>query len=326
MKKKTSLLLILSTVLILSFMSGSIITASPSTSAVNEVTEAQKAPVMMAYYRTWRDITMPHDANSTLPYPNVTAMTDIPAEVDIVSVFHYVKPGTDEQLFWDTLRDTYVPILHERQTKVIRTIDIRELYNVPSMGTMPTSKEYDDHAQTLIDKYLTPYNLDGLDIDMEENLTQEKETKAFGVFEALSKRLGPMSNSGKLLIYDTNKDNHSLFKKVAPFCDYLFLQAYGRDPGRLDSTWATYRNTIFPDQFLPGISFQEELGANWADTQEPFETSRAYKYAVWQPEDGPKGGMFIYAIDRDGKEYGDNTITETDFSWTKKLIDVLKNN
>lgn len=306
-------------------MSGSIITASPSTSAVNEVTEAQKAPIMMAYYRTWRDVTMPHDANSTLPYPNVTAMTDIPEEVDIVSVFHYVKPGTDEQLFWDTLRDTYVPILHERQTKVIRTIDIRELYNVPSMGTMPTSKEYDDHAQSLIDKYVTPYNLDGLDIDMEENLTQEKETKAFGVFEALSKRLGPMSNSGKLLIYDTNKDNHSLFKKVAPFCDYLFLQAYGRDPGRLDSTWATYRNTIFPDQFLPGISFQEELGANWADTQEPFETSRAYKYAVWQPEDGPKGGMFIYAIDRDGKEYGDNTITETDFSWTKKLIDVLKN-
>lgn len=326
MKKKTSMLLILSTVLILSLMSGSIITASPSTAVVNEVTEAQKAPIMMAYYRTWRDVTMPHDANSTLPYPNVTAMTDIPEEVDIVSVFHYVKPGTDEQRFWDTLRDTYVPVLHERQTKVIRTIDIRELYNVPSMGTMPTSTEYDDHAQSLIDKYLTPYNLDGLDIDMEENLTQEKETKAFGVFEALSKRLGPMSNSGKLLIYDTNKDNHSLFKKVAPFCDYLFLQAYGRDPGRLDSTWATYKNTIFPDQFLPGISFQEELGANWADTQEPFETSRAYKYAVWQPEDGPKGGMFIYAIDRDGKEYGDNTITKTDFSWTKKLIDVLKNN
>nr|WP_242069744.1 hypothetical protein [Paenibacillus dendritiformis] len=193
-------------------------------------------------------------------------------------------------------------------------------------GTVTFEIQDDDHAQSLIDKYLTPYNLDGLDIDMEETLTQEKETKAFGVFEALSKRLGPMSNSGKLLIYDTNKDNHSLFKKVAPFCDYLFLQAYGRDPGRLDSTWATYKNTIFPDQLLPGISFQEELGANWGDTQEPFETSRAYKYAVWQPEDGPKGGMFIYAIDRDGKEYGDNTITKTDFSWTKKLIDVLKNN
>ncbi|WP_242069798.1 EndoS/ChiA family endoglycosidase [Paenibacillus dendritiformis] len=141
--KKTSMLLILSTVLIFSLMGGSIITASPSTSFVNELTEAHKAPVMMAYYRTWRDVTMPHDANSTLPYPNVTAMTDIPEEIDIVSVFHYVKPGTDEQLFWDTLRDTYVPVLHERQTKVIRTIDIRELYNVPSIGTMPTSKEYD---------------------------------------------------------------------------------------------------------------------------------------------------------------------------------------
>ncbi|WP_268624690.1 endo-beta-N-acetylglucosaminidase [Paenibacillus alvei] len=324
--KKTSMLLLLSAVLILSLVSGSIVSANPSTSLTNELTKGQKSPVMMAYYRTWRDVTMPHDANSTLPDPNVTAMTDIPEEVDIVSVFHYVNPGTDEQLFWDTLRDTYVPTLHERQTKVIRTIDIRELYNVPSMGKTPTSKEYDDYAQSLIDKYVTPYNLDGLDIDMEETLTQEKETKAFGTFEALSKRLGPVSNSGKLLIYDTNKDNHSLFKKVAPFCDYLFLQAYGRTPSRLDTTWATYKRTISPDQFLPGISFQEELGANWGDAQEPFETSRAYKYATWQPKDGPKGGMFIYAIDRDGKVYGDNTITKTDFSWTKRLIDVMRNN
>lgn len=325
--KKESILLILSTILILSLLSGSIVTASPLSSSVNELTETQKAPVMMAYYRTWRDVTMPHDANSSLPYPNVTAMTDIPEGVDVVSVFHYVEPGTDQQLFWDTLRDTYVPALHERQTKVIRTIDIRELYNIPSNGNMPTSKKYDDFAQSLLDQYLTPYNLDGLDIDMEANLTQEQHTKAVGVFEALSKQLGPMSNSGKLLIYDTNEDNHALFKEVAPFCDYLFLQAYGRNPSRLDQTWATYKDTISPNQFLPGISFPEEQDpTNWGDTQEPFETSRAYNYAVWQPQDGPKGGMFVYAIDRDGKQFGDNTITKTDYSWTKRLIDVLKNN
>lgn len=34
--------------------------------------------------------------------------------------------------------------------------------------------------------------------------------------------------------------------------------------------------------------------------------------------------MFVYAIDRDGKKFGDDTITKTDFSWTKRLTDTMK--
>jgi chitinase len=284
-----------------------------------------KEPIMMAYYRTWRDVTMPHDANSSLPDQNVTAMTDIPEGVDIVSVFHYVKPGTDQQKFWDTLKNTYVPTLHARGTKVIRTIDVREIWQVPHTGNAPTTAEYEQYAQQLIDTYLTPWGLDGLDIDMESTLTTQQEEMAVGTFKALAKKLGPTSNTGKLLIYDTNKDNHSLFKKVAPYCDYLFLQAYGRSTAMLDQTWATYRTTISPQQFLPGISFPEEQDRNrWDDTIEPYETSHAYAFANWQPQNGSKGGMFVYAIDRDGKQFGDDTITKTDFSWTKRLIETLK--
>lgn len=284
-------------------------------------------PIMMAYYRTWRDVTMPHDANSTLPDQNVTAMTDIPEGVDIVSVFHYVNPGTDQQKFWDTLKDTYVPTLHARRTRVIRTIDIREIWNVPHAGATPTTAEYEAYAQQLIDTYLTPWNLDGLDVDMESSLTTKQEEMAVGTFKALSKKLGPNSNTGKLLIYDTNKDNHSLFKKTASYFDYLFVQAYGRSASSLDSTWSTYKTSITPQQFLPGISFPEEQDHNrWNDTVEPYETSRAYAYAKWNPKDGQKGGMFVYAIDRDGKQFGDDTITKTDFNWTKRLINTMSGN
>ena len=285
----------------------------------------QQEPIMMAYYRTWRDVTMPHDANSNLPDANVTAMTDIPENLDIVSVFHYVKPGTDQMKFWNTLRDTYVPTLHQRGTKVVRTIDISELLKVPHVGTKPTEAEYDRYADELIATNLTPWNLDGLDVDMESTLTSSQEEMAAGVFKALGKKLGPTSGTGKLLIYDTNKDNHSLYTKVAQYTDYLFLQAYGRNPSLLDKTWDTYKNTISPQQFLPGVSFPEEQDKNrWDDTIEPYETSRAYSYAKWNPKEGPKGGMFVYAIDRDGKKFGDDTITKTDFSWTKRLTDTMK--
>ncbi|MFD2307037.1 endo-beta-N-acetylglucosaminidase family protein [Enterococcus termitis] len=290
------------------------------------VAETPSEPIMMAYYRTWRDVTMPHDANSNLPDENVTAMTDIPEGVDIVSVFHYVNPGTDQQKFWDTLKNTYVPTLHARGTRVIRTIDIREIWNVPHAGAKPTTAEYDAYAQQLIDTYLTPWNLDGLDIDMESTLSASQEEMAVGTFKALSSKLGPVSNTGKLLIYDTNKDNHSLFKKVAPYCDYLFVQAYGRSVASLDRTWDTYKTSITTQQFLPGVSFPEEQDHNrWNDTIDPYETSRAHAYATWNPKDGQKGGMFVYAIDRDGKQFGDDTITKTDFSWTKRLINTMKN-
>lgn len=286
--------------------------------------ETTNKPITMAYYRTWRDVTMPHDANSNLPDNNVIAMTDLPDGLDIVSLFHYVKPGTNESKFWQTVKDVYVPTLHQRGTKVIKTVDISEIYNVPSVGSMPSQVEYDLYAQALIDKHLTPYNLDGLDIDMESYLSAAQEEKATNMFKYLNQKL--KQDESKLLIYDTNKDNHTLFTKIANYVDYLFIQAYGRSPQSLDKTWSTYKNVIPSTKFVPGITFPEEQDQNrWYDAYEPFATSNAYLYAKWQPKDGPKGGMFIYAVDRDGKKYGDDSITKTDFSWTNRIIDNVKN-
>lgn len=288
-------------------------------------------PVMMAYYRTWRDVAMPSDSNTDLPDKNVIRMTDIPADIDIVSVFHYVRPETDQQHFWDTLRDDYVPTLHERGQKVVLTVDYSVLLEIQEEtgkdSSTLTTEEYRAFAEKFVEERLTPWNLDGVDIDMEQpNLTDNEIEILTNVMKELSEVLEIEEGSDKLLIYDTNQENHELFTKIAPYISYVFVQAYGRDVSSLDKTWDSYKKDISSTQFLFGISFPEEQDHHnkWDDAVGEYEESRAYHYAVWQPEGGEKGGFFVYAIDRDGKEYGDDTITETDYSWTKRLTRTLK--
>ena len=287
-------------------------------------------PVMMAYYRTWRDVAMPSDSNTDLPDPNVIRMTDIPADIDIVSVFHYVRPGTDEQAFWDTLRDDYVPTLHERGQKVVLTVDYSALLEIQEEtgkdSSTLTTEDYHAFAEKFVAERLTPWNLDGLDIDMEEpNLIENQIKIVANVMKELSEVLEIEEGSDKILIYDTNQENHALFTEIAPYISYVFVQAYGRELSSLDKTWDLYKKDISSTQFLFGISYPEEQDHNkWDDTVGDYEESRAYNYALWQPEGGEKGGLFVYAIDRDGKEYGDDTITATDYSWTKRLTQTLK--
>ncbi|KAM3547873.1 hypothetical protein ARSEF4850_009752 [Beauveria asiatica] len=46
-------------------------------------------------------------------------------------------------------------------------------------------------------------------------------------------------------------------------------------------------------------------------------------YAKWQPSGATKGGIFSYAIDRDGVPIGDDKLQPTDFTWTRKLISAM---
>src|SRR5699024_12545456 len=62
--------------------------------------------LQMAYFRTW------HDRVADPTKPN--CFGDIPAEVDVAFVFPDFTPP--ENPFWRTLRDEYVPKLHERGT------------------------------------------------------------------------------------------------------------------------------------------------------------------------------------------------------------------
>ncbi|WP_181905878.1 EndoS/ChiA family endoglycosidase [Microbacterium bovistercoris] len=292
--------------------------------AVGNTSQCTADPLVMAYYRTWRDVTVPHDANSNLPYPNVTKMTDLPAEIDVAMVFDAGKTADTD--YWATLRDEYVPTLHERGTRVVYTLWIDRL----AKADIPlTDEAYKEYAQQLVDTYVTPYGLDGIDIDVESYPTGDDLTRAIGVFNALGDIIGPKSGTDKLFIFDTNQTGSTpLFEAVSDNVSFVLLQAYGRDASRMQSTWATFADDIAPCQFLPGFSFPEEQDrTHWGDAEGIYDPATApsylaHKYATWQPEGGTKGGFFAYAVDRDGKVWGDDTITASSFTWMKNLAAV----
>ncbi|MGM7776349.1 EndoS/ChiA family endoglycosidase [Arthrobacter sp. KNU-44] len=300
----------------------SAVAAETPKASVGNTTHCEAEPLTMAYYRTWRDVTVPQSANSNLPDPNVTRMSDLPPEIDVAMVFD--AGATANTDYWATLRDTYVPALHAQGTKVVHTLWIERL----ARAKIPLTEDaYRSYAQELVDTFVTPYGLDGIDIDVESHSEGDELTRAIGVFNALGKLIGPKSGTDKLFIFDTNLDgNTPLFKAVHGNISFVLLQAYGRGTWGMQGTWNTFADKIASCQFLPGFSFPEERDlTRWGDAEGIYDPataprSKAYQYVTWQPEGGSlKGGFFAYAVDRDGKAWGDDTITPTAFSWMKNL-------
>lgn len=266
--------------------------------------------LMGAYFRSWRDVASGAG--------NKVSFGDLPDCTDIAFVF---SEGDEPEAFYTALKNDYVPKLHARGTKVVRTAGIQVLLN-----TSYTNDEagYQMLADDIIANLVTAHGLDGLDVDVEQDLSGSELQQATGVFRALSKSLGPVSGTGKLLIYDTNGDGGSdLFQAVNSYVSYVLVQSYGRSVSSLQGTWDTFSPYIKSSQYLIGFSFYEERGAHWGDTTTPIQKSRAYKYAQWEPQGSKKGGIFSYATDRDGVKDGDDTIQTTTFYWTRKLISVM---
>ncbi|GAA3937586.1 EndoS/ChiA family endoglycosidase [Microbacterium soli] len=298
--------------------------APPATAATGSpasTVQCEAEPLTMAYYRTWRDVTVPESANSNLPDPNVTRMSDLPPEVDVAMVFD--AGDTADADYWDVLRDEYVPALHAQGTRVVYTLWIDRL----AKADIPLTEDaYRAYAQELVDTFVTPYGLDGIDIDVESYPTGDDLTRAIGVFNALGEIIGPRSGSDKLFLYDSNQSGDTpLFEAVAGNMSFVLLQAYGRGTAGMQSTWSTFADDIAPCRFLPGFSFPEEQDrTHWGDAEGIYDPATApsytaYKYATWQPEGAVKGGFFAYAVDRDGKVWGDDSITPTSFTWMKNL-------
>ncbi|WP_058235603.1 EndoS/ChiA family endoglycosidase [Devriesea agamarum] len=275
--------------------------------AASPANAAAASTLNMGYFRTWED----KATNPDMP----NRIGEIPAAIDVALVFPDGTP--DNSAFWPTLKDTYVPTLHGRGTKVVQTTGIKALLDDKFANTDSGHKSLADH---LMETIVLKSGLDGLDVDMEQDLTTAQIDKAAGVFGALSKYLGPKSGTGKFLLYDTNRDGtEPLFSQTASLYDYVLVQSYGRSVSSLQGTWETYAPRIAPSKYLIGFSYYEENGTRWNDVTLPFETSRAAKYASWQPTGLKKAGIFSYALDRDGIAEGDNTLRHTTYPWSKKL-------
>lgn len=278
----------------------------------------------MTYYRAWRDETM-QGVNTELTDENQMNMNDIPYGIDIVNVFSFVPEGEEEQAepFFEKLKDEYVPNLHKRGVKLTKAIDYSELLEIDFEDDFPTEKEFDEFAKELLDEHVYAYDLDGLDIDMEVDPSEEEVKISDGVIKALAKYIGPKGEEDTVFVYDTNASNLTPFENVADSFTYLGYQQYGSDTERTENAMEDYEDLIGKDRFMPGLAFPEEQDDNrWYDAEEPYEESNMKELSQYVQEN-QLHGMFVYALDRDGRTYEEedlNHIKKTNFLWTKTAI------
>jgi len=288
----------------------------------------------MVYYRAWRDVTM-KGVNTDLPDENWISMYDIPYGVDVVNVFSYVPSGQEElaQPYYDKLKSDYAPYLHSRGIKLVRGVDytgvivngFRDFIEAKGLTEQEaTEADYDEYALQVIDEYMTSVGLDGLDIDMETHPDEADVAVSDNVIRALSKHIGPKSDNpdGTMFLYDTNASDLAPFRNVADCFDYVAYQQYGSNAERTDNAFGDYAPHI-GSEFVPGLTFPEEGDMNnrWYDASEPYEESNFYQVASYVNEH-KLGGMFVYALDRDGRNYEEDLtrIVPSNLLWTKTAI------
>lgn len=246
----------------------------------------KKSPhqLLMGYYAAWKDGANDGDARKP-------KMTDLPDSVDIVSVF---PQGDESPGYYKTLKETYIPALHAKGTKVIWTQGWYPWRNVKD----PNDQVGVDAAVKDIMTTINEYNYDGFDIDYEGYYSEAGKEVVAKVFEGLSKYLGPKSGTGKLLILDTDMDagNNSgaapLLDKVKDKIDYVFFQAYRRSASMVTKSFNNGFSKYIPgSKFLVGVNFQGQDGT------EASNIALIKDFANWQPGTGIKGGVLIYGID-----------------------------
>ncbi|WKF66802.1 endo-beta-N-acetylglucosaminidase family protein [Streptococcus equi] len=320
-----------------------------------------KGPLYGGYFRTWHDKT-----SDPAEKDKVNSMGELPKEVDLAFVFHdWTK---DYSLFWQELATKHVPKLNKQGTRVIRTIPWRFLSGVENGGISSDKQKYPDTpegnkalAKAIVDEYVYKYNLDGLDVDIEDH-SHPKHQKGYDdkrsversieIFEEIGKLIGPKgADRSRLFIMDSTymADKNPLIERGASYIDLLLVQVYGAqgEKGGFDNAnhkavdtmeerWESYSKYIRPEQYMVGFSFYEEnagSGNLWYDINErkddhnPLHSeitgTRAERYAKWQPKTGGvKGGIFSYAIDRDGVAHQPKKVSDDEKRTNKAIKDI----
>ncbi|VHC55836.1 endo-beta-N-acetylglucosaminidase protein EndoS [Streptococcus pyogenes] len=207
-------------------------------------------------------------------------------------------------------------------------------------------------AKAIVDEYVYKYNLDGLDVDVEHDsipkvngkASDENLKRSIDVFEEIGKLIGPKGvDKSRLFIMDSTymADKNPLIERGAPYINLLLVQIYGsqgekgvfqNDTKLVTDTpeerWQGYSKYIRPEQYMIGFSFYEERAGSgnlWYDINSRKDDdkangintditgTRAERYARWQPKTGGvKGGIFSYAIDRDGVAHQPEKVAQQD--------------
>lgn len=286
---------------------------------VNEIREGKRGALYGGYYRTWHDSASTNEKGEVDHTENT--MASIPKDV-VDLLFVFPSYTADDSGFWSKLKQDYIPGFHKkgRGTAVIQTLGCAYLNGKAGISTQKdkypdTPEGAADLARDIVQTYVYDRGADGLDIDVErENYIADSDEgrRAAAVFKEIAKLIGKSGkDDSKLLIMDTtlSPKNNQIFLENYASIDLVLHQFYGGQSEKiLDERWEEFNQYISSKQFMIGFSFFEEGAVDgnlWYDVStkdgKDITDTRAARYAAWQPKvGGLKGGLFSYAIDRDG--------------------------
>ncbi|WP_125702152.1 EndoS/ChiA family endoglycosidase [Lacticaseibacillus daqingensis] len=281
------------------------------------------------YFRSWLDkslVGVQTGANVAL----TQGLDDIPWGVDYLTVFGPTSDTVGAQAqaaspFYQHLA-TYADTLHARGTQLLKATGYKSaILPIAQRYNHDMTVDFDQIAKDYADNLVFKYHLDGIDVDMEMTPTAEDVAWTDQFFAALGHYLGPQSiNPGTLMVYDT-VDGHTTapLVNVSQYFSYLGNQQYGSTSSRTVRDFTKFGAAgIAPSQILAGLSFVENNGANWGDTGEDYNTSHVHELATASAA-GEFMGMFMYAVDRDGRSAtgpDHTTLGPSTFRWTKASI------
>lgn len=229
----------------------------------------------------------------------------LPDSIDILSLWGGIPDSV-------TARETYDEMRFVQRVKGMRLV-MPIIVQVEGTGHPATEEGAQAYADELIDRVFA-YDLDGLDIDWEPvSGTYLNNANNFAKFvEYCSRRLGPQSNSGKMLIVDYY--NHTLPSTIEPYVDYIVNQAYTQgtttnSAANLQTRYNRVASWCPPEKFM----VTENIGDWWqnggspfteadGNTISPFDGERMYSLegmARWNPTQGPKAGFGAFYFGRD---------------------------
>jgi chitinase len=234
-----------------------------------------------------------------------TRLDQVPDSVDIVALFS--NPSSDTSTFWTVLKNTYIPNLHAKGTKIVRFCPLPKTVSAFTVNYPNNSTGWAKWASDTVALYST-YGYDGAEVDIEpgsDDGTAATQTLQENLIMALSKYYGPKSgNSATLLNYDTDDPaSYPIFLAVYSYVNYVIETDYFNETtASKQSFYNGYANYIKPSQWIPGVNYEDGSG----DAGSP---RWVYQLASWQPTQGTKGGVAAWGTN---SNYHANNYNVTD--------------